>query len=200
MRGLFFKHYLFGFRYANSKIFTTMTTNVQTLLQQLESQRLELMKELSNHDNTKLNKRPSPEAWSVTQTLLHLMTAETASIAYIRKKLSFNGPIPKAGVKSKFRRFTLWLAFALPLKYKAPKNLEVFPDFTDFNELKNKWAAQRLDLQSFIASLPDNILESEIWRHQVAGKMTIAQMLDFFQDHVKRHQKQIQRTLKTVNC
>jgi uncharacterized damage-inducible protein DinB len=176
-----------------------MTTKIQTLLHQLESQRLELMKELSNYDNTKLNKRPSPEAWSVMQNLIHLMSAEDASVAYIRKKLSFNGPIPKASFKSKFRRFTLWLAFALPLKFKAPKNLEVFPDFTDFNELKNKWATQRLDLQSFIASLPDNVLDSEIWRHQVAGKMTIAQMLDFFQDHVKRHQGQIHRTVKTVN-
>jgi uncharacterized damage-inducible protein DinB len=175
-----------------------MKPKIQTLLHQLESQRLQVLKDLSAYDNTVLNKRPHPEAWSVVQVLSHLVAAEASSVAYMRKKLSFTSQIPKAGVKSYFRRLALDLVFALPFKFKAPKGLDNLPEFTDFNELKNKWASQRLDLQAFIESLPDNVLESEIWRHQIAGKMTIAQMLDFFHDHVKRHQGQIKKTLKAV--
>ena len=175
-----------------------MNPKIQTLFHQLESQRLQVIQELSSYDNSVLNKRPNPEAWSATQNLVHLVIAEAASVAYMRKKLSFTSQIPKAGFKSKLRYMVLNLAFALPFKFKAPKGLDTLPEFTDFNDLKNNWASQRLDLQSFIESLPDNVLESEIWRHQVAGKMSIPQMLDFFHDHVKRHHGQITRTLKSV--
>jgi uncharacterized damage-inducible protein DinB len=175
-----------------------MKPKIQTLFRELESQRLQVLQELARYDTALLNKRPSPEAWSVAQNILHLVMAEASSMAYMRKKLSFTSQIPKAGFQSRFRRWALNVAFALPFKFKAPKGLETFPDFTNINELSNKWASQRLELQTFIESLPDNVLEGEIWRHQVAGKMTIAQMLDFFHDHVKRHQRQIKKTLQQV--
>jgi uncharacterized damage-inducible protein DinB len=168
-----------------------MKPKIQTLFNQLESQRLALMTELSSYNNTVLNKRPNSEAWSVAQIISHLMSAEASSVAYMRKKLSFTSHIPKAGFKSQLRRLMLSLAFALPFKFKAPKSLEIMPNFIDFNALENQWSSQRLDLQLFIESLP-----GEIWRHQILGKMNIAQMLDFFQDHVKRHHGQINRTLK----
>jgi uncharacterized damage-inducible protein DinB len=175
-----------------------MKPKIQNLFHQLESQRLGLIQELSKLDNSTLNKRPKPEAWSVMQNLLHLVMAEASSVAYMRKKLSFTSQLPKAGFKSRFRRMLLSFAFALPFKFKAPKGLDTLPEFTDFNELSNKWASQRLDLQGFIETLPDNVIDSEIWRHQVAGKMNIAQMLDFFYEHVKRHQGQIKRTLHDI--
>ena len=175
-----------------------MKPKIQTLFHQLEAQRLQMIQDISSYDNALLNKRPQPEAWSVVQVILHLMMAEASSVAYMRKKLSFTSQIPKAGFKSHFRRWALNVAFVLPFKFKAPKGLDTLPEYTDFNDLKNKWASQRLDLQTFIESLPDNVIESEIWRHQIAGKMSIPQMLDFFHDHVQRHKNQIQRTLKEV--
>ena len=175
-----------------------MKPKIQNLLEQLESQRLDLIQELSKLDSTVLNKRPKPETWTVIQNLLHLVMAEASSVAYMRKKLSFTSQLPKAGFKSRFRRMLLSLAFALPFKFKAPKGLDILPEFTDFNELSSKWALQRLDLQRFIETLPENVIDGEIWRHQVAGKMNIAQMLDFFYDHVKRHQEQIKRALHDI--
>ena len=156
------------------------------------------MTSLSKYNNDILNKKPTQEVWSTVQVMQHLMAAEMRSLAYMRKKLSFTSQVPKAGFKSRMRRLMLRIAFNTPFKFKAPYNLETFPDYGDFTDLKNKWASQRLDFQTFIETLPDNVLAGEIWNHQIAGKMNIAQMLDFFHDHVKRHQGQIKRTLKQV--
>ena len=38
-------------------------------------------------------------------------------------------------------------------------------------------------------------LKKEIWKHAVAGKMNISQMLAFFNMHFNRHRKQVYRTL-----
>ncbi len=164
----------------------------------LENKRVKLMSDLSKHNHAVLNKKPTPEAWSTLQVMQHLMTAELASLTYMKKKLSYGVNIPKAGFKSKMRRLALNIIFALPFKYKAPAILETFPDDADFETLKAEWASQRLDFQYFIDKLPDNVIVSEIWRHQIFGKMNISQMIDFFETHFDRHQKQIEKTLNTV--
>jgi hypothetical protein len=34
-----------------------------------------------------------------------------------------------------------------------------------------------------------------VWKHARAGKMSIAQMLDFFEDHFNRHEQQLKRAI-----
>ena len=175
-----------------------MTTKASNLFAQLENQRILLMAELSIYDDATLNKKPSPEAWSTVQVMQHLITAEAASLAYIKKKLSYTNKIPKAGLMSFFRRISLSIIFSFPLKFKAPKGLETFPEHANFNSLKNQWASQRLELQHFMDSIPDNMFKTALWRHAVVGKMSMTQMLSFFHAHTERHRGQIDRTLKKV--
>ena len=175
-----------------------METTIKYQWHNLENKRVKLMTDLSKHNHIVLNKKPTPEAWSTLQVMQHLMTAELASLTYMKKKLSYGVNIPKSGFKSKLRRLALKIVFVLPFKYKAPTQLETFPESGDFEALKTKWASQRLDLQDFIDKLPDNVIVSEIWRHQIFGKMNISQMIDFFETHFDRHQKQIEKTLNTV--
>ncbi len=165
----------------------------------LEYKRVNLMNVLSKYNNDILNKKPAQDAWSAIQVMQHLMNAEAQSLNYMKKKLSHSVNIPKAGVKSGLRRIALRIAFALPFKYKAPQQLEVFPDYSDFDDIKIQWASQRLELQDFMEILPENLFKTEIWKHQIMGKMTIIQMIDFFEDHFDRHQKQIEKTLKIIS-
>lgn len=165
----------------------------------LENKRVALMTSLSKYNNDILNKKPTQEVWSTVQVMQHLMNAEMESLHYMKKKLSHSVNIPKAGIKSRLRRFALRIAFVLPFKYKAPQQLEIFPDYSDFEILKFQWASQRLELQDFIEMLPDNIFCSEIWKHPIMGKMTISQMIDFFELHFDRHQRQIEKTIKIVH-
>jgi hypothetical protein len=115
----------------------------------------------------------------------------------LKKKLSNGGgDIPKAGLKSWLRRFLLGIAFGIPtLKFKAPKYLDNLPEDLDFQVIKTSFAAQRSELKSFLDTLPNEILEGEVWKHQRAGKMSIAQMVDFFEDHFGRHEKQLGKAI-----
>ena len=175
-----------------------METKIKYQWHSFENKRIQLMTDLSKHNHIVLNKKPTTEAWSTLQVMQHLMAAELASLTYMKKKLSYGVNIPKAGFKSKMRRLALTIVFVLPFKYKAPTQLETFPESADFENLKTEWASQRLDLQDFIEKLPDNVIESEIWRHQIFGKMNISQMIDFFETHFDRHKKQIEKTLNIV--
>jgi hypothetical protein len=84
----------------------------------------------------------------------------------------------------------------LPIKFKAPNHLAKAPEVADFAELKNRWSALRAQFAAFLEAQPLPVFEAEIWKHQVAGKMNLYQMLDFFDDHFERHRRQINRLLK----
>jgi DinB superfamily len=176
-----------------------MKNEIKKQWHRLEHKRILLMQDLSKLNNETLNNKPEPQKWSTLQVIIHLMRAESISLDYMKKKLSFGTNIPRAGFKSKMRLWLLKMFFYMPFKYKAPVMLEdQMPEVSDFNELKNNWASQRLDLKNFLDSLPDNVLESAIWKHQIVGKMNITQMIDFHEIHFDRHQKQIEKTLKAV--
>ncbi len=175
-----------------------MNQKIQPLWEKLEQDRLSLFQLLEKYTPSVLNQKPVPEKWSVNQNVYHLIEAESASLKYIKKKLSFGTDLPKAGFQSGLRRFALRLAFALPFKFKAPPQLGKMPEDLNFEELKQRWASLRAEYYDFLKDMPDKVITAELWRHQIAGKMTILQMLDFFQDHVNRHRSQIERTLKQL--
>jgi uncharacterized damage-inducible protein DinB len=175
-----------------------MTAKIEKLWQKLEQQRIDLFNELDRIEPSLLNRQPAPSAWTANQNLEHLLRAETTSLSYLQKKLSSGGDgIPKAGFKSSWRRFLLRVAFALPMvKFKAPKYLGDLPESSDFQDLKQRFTQQRAALKSFLDTMPNELLEGEIWKHARAGKMSIAQMIDFFEDHFNRHEQQLKRAIR----
>jgi uncharacterized damage-inducible protein DinB len=176
-----------------------MNQKIEPLWNKIEQKRLDLFLFLEKQDPSVLNQKPAPEKWSANQNVLHLIEAETASLAYMKKKLSFGfDNLQKAGFKSWLRRLALRIGFMLPIKVKAPANLSNLPDNLNLADLKMRWANLRAEYITFFAELPELVFHAELWRHQIAGKMNLAQMLDFFDDHVNRHRGQIERTLKEL--
>ena len=175
-----------------------MNQKIQPHWEKLEQDRLSLFQFLGKYPPSVLNQKPAPEKWSVNQNVYHLMEAESASLKYMKKKLSFGTDLPKAGFKSGLRRLALQVVFALPLKFKAPIQLGKMPEDLDYEELKQEWASLRAEYYDFFNEMPDKVVTAELWRHQIAGKMTILQMIDFFEDHVNRHRSQMERTLKQL--
>ena len=174
-----------------------MTAKVQKLWDKIERQRIRVFQELESVNPSLLNRKSSPDTWSAHQNLEHLLKAEATSLTYLQKKLSNGGgDIPKAGFTSWSRRFLLNVAFALPsLKFKAPQYLGDLPETSDFNDLKMRFATQRAELKAFLDTMSDDLLEGEVWKHARAGKMSIAQMLDFFEDHFDRHERQLKKAI-----
>lgn len=167
-------------------------------LDELDKGLARLFGELEAYDDTQLNHRPSDGGWSVLQVLHHLILAETASLGYIEKKLSFKPTLEKAGLRSEWRLFVVDFYFRMPIKFKAPKGVdrEALPDRSDFKTTKEQWEAQRKLLRQTLSHLPEEQFNRELYKHPFAGKMTLRQMLQFFDMHIKRHQKQINRVLR----
>lgn len=174
-----------------------MHPSFQLLLEPLEQERRELFDLLQVRSDEELNQVPGPGKWSVIQVMHHLIISEELSLRYVKKKLSYNPALKKAGFSEGFRRMLLKIYLGLPFKFKAPKgvNDEALPAQVPFSATAQRWEAIRFELAKFLEGLDSGLIDKELYKHPAAGKMTLSGMLDFYLAHFRRHREQIIRAL-----
>lgn len=177
-----------------------MTAKIQQQLDELDHALDTLFEQLMQETHPNLDRKLSPERWSVYEIMQHLMLSEGASLRYLRKKSLGLAQMKKAGLRAAWRSFLVAAMLSSPFKFKAPKgtDIEVFEPTESFAQLSGRWQSQRSELREFLGSLPQEIFDKEAYRHPRVGMITIGGMLWFFQVHFDRHAGQMARTLKEV--
>jgi len=170
--------------------FTTMQRDLQ-----------DLFNELSDQPDQVLNRKAADDQWSIHQVMHHLIVTEDLSLKYLQKKLSFNPELKKAGMMTGFRHLGLKIFIKTPIKFKAPEAVsgENLPEESTFWEVVKLWKTNREEMESFLDNLPDDILDKELFKHAMAGKLTVKSMLKFHKSHFYRHRKQIRRLLEAYH-
>lgn len=179
-----------------------MDSATQKTLDQIDKKLGKLLADLDQYTDDVLNQKPAPDVWSVLQVMEHLYRAESISLAYVKKKLSFKPKLKRAGLATAWRSFVLRLYLNLPIKWKAPKAVseETFPAQSELEELGERWQKTRQETRDFFESLPNDIWDKEVYKHPFAGRLKLHDMLTFYDAHFSRHQKQIYRTLEKVKA
>lgn len=164
----------------------------------MESERKQILSDLEKYPAEKLEKKPSTDEWSVTEVIMHLVVAESAALAYLKKKLEVGGHAKasfSAGIKQKLLNF----AIALPVKYKAPKVAQLKEgEVVTYAEAIAKWSDLRSSMLQAYESLDDAFVSNDLFKHPMAGKISALQGVKFMRQHVLRHKDQINRTIQKV--
>ncbi|MCR9288172.1 MAG: DinB family protein [Bacteroidetes bacterium] len=176
-----------------------MNSKIAKEIEILESDLDSLIKELQKYDDEILNRKPE-NSWSVLQVLHHLMLAEQGSLKYVKKKLSYNPELKKVNWQTKIRTLMLNFYVWSPLKFSAPKIIsgDNLPTESNLNTIKEQYPMVRRDIKDFFETVPDSLLEKEIFKHALAGRLSLIGMIVFFKGHFKRHKNQIYRILKSI--
>ncbi len=157
-----------------------------------------LLRRLGNYSHHQLNRQPADREWSALQAMMHLQRAEALSQAYVRKKLSFGADgLAKASLASTFRGWLSRFYMRAPFRFKAPAavSTENFPATADLAEFSDRWLQQRRQLYGYLQELPDELFYRQIYKHPLAGKLTLLDMVRFFDAHLRRHKKQAMRAI-----
>jgi len=171
-------------------------------LKNLDQKLTLLLRDLKTYTDAKLNEKPSASEWSVLQIMQHLMMAESGAVSYVKKKLSFQPELADANVLSSFRSIFLNMTLTSPFKIKAPEQIsgDALLTTLTFWEVAKNWKVQRTELEAYLESLPADYFTKDLYKHPLSGKMTLSNMLSFFNKHVDRHTRQIKRTLKKIDA
>lgn len=159
-----------------------------------------LMDLLSSLPSEKYLLQPNPNSWSAGQAANHLYLSEKLSLAYLRKKMSYPESIPKFHIKSWLGMFTYKIILIGIVKAKAPKQINMWGDqeVLPSDQLDQKWSELRVELFSFIREKHPQFKNDLVYNHPLAGRLSMQQMLIFFNDHIGHHTKQVNRILKEI--
>lgn len=174
-----------------------MKESARRRLDALDARLDDLLTQLEQYDRQQLNHRPASDRWSALMVMHHLMLAERGSLAYLRKKLGYQPKLKPAGLGDRLRSLGLTVFLNLPFKFKAPDVVaeEVLPVESTLEDTAVEWWSIRKDLRAFLEELPEEVWKKSVFKHALAGRMSLSGMLKFFEVHFDRHKKQIERTL-----
>ncbi|WP_235297580.1 DinB family protein [Portibacter marinus] len=157
----------------------------------------ELFANLAKFNNEQLNKSPEEGVWSPIQLLNHMTLSEKLSLAYCRKKLSFDPKLKNKNLRSWFNARLITWSLASPFKFKAPAPVREgeFNANGSLQESEKLWKAIRKDLRQFLNEVPEKYIEKEVYKHPNGLRLSLEGMLDFLNQHFKRHRKQMYQRL-----
>jgi uncharacterized damage-inducible protein DinB len=169
----------------------------QKIFDLIEHQRADILEQVKNVPTEKFNYCP-PGKWSIAQILAHILTAETLSLGYMKKKIQAVDQLKNSGLSEAIRYRLLQLSQRIPsLKFRAPKVVvDNTPPSMDIQTLIVKWDAQRKELKEFLESIEDKNIRKVIYRHPIAGMLNARQAVGFFREHIIHHRPQIKRLCK----
>ncbi|MFQ5527136.1 MAG: DinB family protein [Thermoanaerobaculia bacterium] len=171
-------------------------TKYQDQLAELERLRGRLIERVSGVDSALLNRCPSGGGWSVAQIVAHVISAEGRSLAYLERKTQ-EAPerIPRAGVLGRFRSAALGWVLRSSIRVPAPPGAGEVPNAAELDELRADWEQVRAAWSGFLETFPTELENRAVYKHPVAGRMSLEQALRFLILHLERHSGQVERTL-----
>lgn len=142
-----------------------------------------------------LKTQPIPGKWSILQVVEHLVGAEESSLQYLQRK-QYAALQSKSFLPAGIRAFLLSIALRSPVKFKAPKAIELYPTNTNKpEELLKRWEQVRKEYKVYLEQVPATVEGKPLFRHPRAGALTLAQMLVFMAEHLDHHQRQVKELL-----
>ncbi len=163
-----------------------------------DAQVRQLFDTLAPYPDDQLNRKPAAGGWSAIQTLHHLILTEEVSLRYVHKKLSFGPVTEKVDFGTQWRSFWLSAYLWSPLKFKAPDMVgdTHLPVFATLAETRTRWEQTRQAWAQYLTDLPDELLDKQVYKQPVAGRLGWLQTLQFFESHFRRHRKQALRAIQ----
>ena len=174
-----------------------MIESFQKIYTELEHQRSQLLSQVKDIPTDKFYSSPAPGKWSISQVLTHILTAESLSIGYMKKKAQGIDQLGNSGIIQVFILELLKISQRIPtLKFKAPKVVvQNTPAALPLNEVIQKWDAQRANLKLFLEGIEEKNAKKLLYKHPIAGRLDARQALIFFGEHIGHHLPQIKRLL-----
>jgi uncharacterized damage-inducible protein DinB len=169
-----------------------MQKNIEKLFQKLEYSRHALIALTKEYSDSQLTFKPGKDEWSMAQVMKHLVMTETQILQYIQRRME-KGGLHDANFRSWMRYMLVKLALRYRKKIKAPKQVTSPPQDLDPVHVKKEWEELRIQWKKTLERMPPELHKKNIFRHPLAGDMSISHTLGFMNEHVRHHMAQIRR-------
>ncbi len=173
-------------------------TKLHKRIAQLNAHAEALLDEMSLHGEEVLHRQPVPNAWTPLQTLHHIQLVERSAVDYLLYKFGSDEAPPPLTLATRLQGKLVAVALHSPMKFKAPAAVDSRMVATraplTLEQLSYQLRAGRSELAEVLQGAPPSWSRAAVFRHP-RTRMSLQDMLRFFDAHLSRHSKQIRRAL-----
>lgn len=149
------------------------------------------------HGDEACRTAPKEGGWSALQILNHILLSEAGTLRYMKNKTAYTPVLKKTTPVSYLRFALLTSALRSPFRFQAPEGVRPseMESLPSLPVLLEQWSEVRRDFRDFLEQFPQGQENKLVFRHPIAGRLTLIQTLSFMKDHLNRHLKQIHKRL-----
>lgn len=175
-----------------------MLPELQTAFSKLELHITELISTTAKLQAADFNCSPGKGKWSCGQIMEHLHLSFSGTNRYLQKKLQYPETFTQNRIMAFLRSKTLTFFLLSDIKLKAPERLEVKQEIIDFRFVSEQLKEQTAILKNILDGFPPALRHKNVFRHPIVGLLTIRQTVQFMDEHLVHHGKQIDAIIKNM--
>ena len=167
-----------------------MNGKIVDLLGELNEAKEIIIGTVDRYSDDEQRKSPNGTGWSMNQVIEHLVISEAGILKFFQKYNPYETS-RKTSWKYSLKSISLNLWLNSPFKASIPDDGLAPSGETDFETLVTQWGLVRDDLEEIIINFPKDKMGFTVFKHPLAGPLTMAQTLKFMSLHIRRHTKQV---------
>lgn len=162
----------------------------------LEDQREGILNRVRSLASVTLRTRPQPEVWSILEILEHVVVSEAVILQGLPPWRDLQARPRTLAHRVKLLLVKAVLGLGIPVKVPSRRML---PSGTkDLDQISTQWRNQHAWLRTFLAEAGPLAAHQPLFRHPVAGPITLHQALGLDLRHLHTHRRQIEVRLREL--
>ncbi|MEQ9402987.1 MAG: DinB family protein [Cyclobacteriaceae bacterium] len=174
-----------------------MKESIENRFQKLIEETDLVFRDLQGIEESDLKKKG--KGWSIIQVLSHLNMSEGLSLQYMNKKVQAGKEMQEVNFINNFKMWVVCGFLGTGLKWKAPSYISNPEGNYTLDEIRKIWEATRSEIRNFIEQYPEELLNHAVYKHPMAGRLSLEQAVDSFVYHQRHHVYQLRRIRKELN-
>lgn len=142
---------------------------------------------------TQLTFKISQQTWSILEVFEHLVLADEITRFGVMKGIEKKSVLKKKTLYTSFKSFLVNIILRLNIKIKAPTSRIIPTSQVNLKDLKEKIEISKLLWNQLLESYPNELLDFSVFKHPIAGPITLLHTLRFLPEHVNHHIHQIEK-------
>ncbi len=168
-----------------------MIPKLRRSFEKLEKQKNALISEVSTWSAERAKFRLNPDCWSSREVLDHLFKVEQACLSVARNNLSAGHPVT---TKDRLGSCMVIGVMMSPMRVKVPAAAaRVLPEAADLSVTVERWNQTRREMADLLQQVTPAQCRAGLFRHPIAGWMTLPMTMLFISSHLRHHRYQINR-------
>jgi len=139
------------------------------------------------------------DEWSVMDIMEHLFKVEDRSLNYLLYKMEQGSSFKKVGMRQRYNVWIMQKAYNSNRKFTAPDGVKPDSSYISVEDLKTDFLAVRKRLYTFLNERTESEYRLAMYKTAFFGRISLFQMLVFFDGHYKRHMRQLDRVLDSMS-